>query len=110
MERLGGPAPINVDVRVQPAGKGISVSREPIYVHALNGHTPIVWNIATSGYTFASNGIEIVNGGTEFDCSRKSDVVFICFDHYTKPATYKYWIRLEGSPATPALDPTVVNN
>ena len=68
-----------------------------------------IWVAQEKGF-FASNGIEIVNGGTEFDCSRKSDVVFICFDHYTKPATYKYWIRLEGSPATPALDPTVVNN
>jgi hypothetical protein len=114
IEQIAGPAPINVDVTVEADAKGVGVSREPIYVHARNGHTPIVWNVATSGYKFATNGIEIVNGGTEFDCSRKNDVVFTCIDHYAgPPATYKYWVRLEGGSGAqppPALDPTVVNN
>jgi len=99
---------IDVVVTVEPSNKGAGVNREPIYVHARNGNTPIVWTIASAGYRFASTGgIEIINGGSEFSCSRKSDVVFICFDRYSMPGTYKYLLRLDG---VPALDPTIVNN
>ena len=93
------------------SAKGIAVSMEPIYVDTKD--TRIIWNLATSGYEFAANGIEVINGGSEFDCSRQSGVVFICIDHYTRPAKYKYVIRVNGTggAANPAaLDPTIVND
>jgi hypothetical protein len=108
-----GSQQIDVNVMVQPGGRGIGVDREPIYVHERNGDVPIVWNVATSGYEFTANGIEIINGGSEFNCSKKGPVVFVCIDRYTKPGTYKYVIRLQGSGSAatpPTLDPTVVNN
>lgn len=80
-------------------------------VQVSRGNSPnITWQMMTPGYTFPSNGIVIVNGGTEFDCRVEANGRrFMCHDKHTRSGKYKYTVNVSGSPAVPPLDPFIEN-
>ena len=75
---------------------------------------PIQWKItnpAAEGWRFQTNGIEIANAGAEFDHPNGGGgVVFTWNNNHTKPATYKYTVRVANNTANAEIDPWIANN
>src|SRR6266404_3458605 len=82
----------------------VSVDNDTVEVS--RGNSPnITWQMMNPGYTFASNGIVIANGGAEFDCHVEANGRrFTCHDKNTRSGKYKYTVNVSGSPAVPPLD------
>lgn len=93
-------------------GKHIIVHEEPLYFDPHEKDVKITWWLpAGSAYRFPKNGIEILNAAGEFEkChAEENGMRFSCMNLHKKPGTYKYTIRVEGSPPVKPLDPTIVN-
>jgi hypothetical protein len=107
--------PTDVQVTISTTGTTHSVSVAPDPVQIPPGvHGPIQWKItnpAAEGWKFQFQGIDIVNGGTEFDHPNGGGQrVFTWNNNHTKPGTYKYSVRVENDAAKAELDPTIMNN
>ncbi len=93
-------------------GKHIVVHQEPLYFDRGQKDVKVTWWLpANSRYRFPKDGIVVRNEDGEFEkChAEENGMRFACMNLHKKPGTYKYTIRVEGSPAVPPLDPTIVN-
>lgn len=85
------------------------IDQEPIIVRG-SGVT-IIWEIATKGYEFPSDGI-VFQDPRQFTCESKGRI-FQCVDTNTQRGQFKYTIRVRstGKEKDPRpLDPTVMND
>jgi len=70
----------------------------------------MLWHLATPGWTFTDNGIDIPNNGGEFDGKLKdSGTTFKWKNKHSKPGSYKYDINVTDGRQVCKRDPTVVN-
>lgn len=87
------------------------IDQEPIIVRGRN--VTIIWEIATPGYEFPSDGIVFHTGRDQFiNCAPKGRI-FQCLDRYTERGRFKYTIQVRptGKERAPEpLDPTVMND
>lgn len=93
--------------------KYIVVNQEPLYFPKGTQDVRITWQLPSdSKYTFPRDGIVIKDAGDEFaDCHPEPNGLrFSCLNKHSKPGTYKYTIKVEGSPAVPPLDPIILND
>ena len=94
-------------------GKYIVVVPDPLYFPKADQNFKITWQLpADSKYTFPRDGIVINDAGDEFpDCHQEQNGLrFACMNKHAKPGTYKYTIKVEGSPAVRPLDPVIMND
>jgi len=98
---------------VSVANGKIVVVPDPLSFGPGTQNVLITWQLpSSSGYTFPNDGIVISNPGDEIvNCHRvQNGLGFLCTNRHSKKGTYKYTIKVEGSPAVPPLDPVIVNN
>ena len=101
-----------VTVTVTGCGRNqYRVDREPLVVdRQYNG--PIHWDLATSGYSFAANGIDIKQGNdAEFDGKDHKPKKFKWNNKHSNYKTYKYDINLvrDGQTGVCTYDPSIMN-
>ena len=107
------PTIVNVTVNTVGSTHSLVVDPDPVRV-AAGDRGPIQWQItnpASEKWKFRRNGIEITNPGGEFDNPRGGGSrVFTWNNKHTKPATYKYSVRVEKDDVEVFVDPTIMNN
>lgn len=109
--RAAAVDPQNPNVTVVD-GKSIVVDQEPLVFNKSMTNVVITWRLPRDGaYTFPKDGIAIQNAGDEFaNCHPQANgYAFSCVNVHAKAGTYKYAIKVTGTPAVPPLDPTIVN-
>lgn len=100
----GDPRPTTVDV----VNGHVVVDQEPIIVNTRGAS--IIWRVPNfSSLQFPQNAVTFANAPEgEFNCTVSGNgKQVVCVDRNSKPARYKYTIRLQGFDP---LDPSVVNN
>ena len=111
VERIANVDPQSPGVSVVD-GKHIVVDQEPLYFSRGMKDVMITWRLpAGSAYRFPRDGITIRDAGGEFtNCHPEHNGLrFSCLNVHAMPGTYKYTIKVVGTPAVPELDPTIVN-
>ena len=107
--------PTIVDVTISSVGTthSVTVVPDPVTIPA-GVHGPIQWRItnpASEGWKFQSQGIDIVNPGTEFDHPNGGGArVFTWNNNHTKAGQYKYAVKVANDAVHAELDPTIMNN
>jgi hypothetical protein len=130
---LGACGPIKSDSDLERLGLGPQVCNAPanhcrpvtVYndtivpiadVHVTSPNNQIFWEITTSGYVFASNGIEFKHPTDvprdEFTCNPIGTKVFHCVDRNTKRGRYDYKVTITttNGARTLVLDPSIFND
>jgi hypothetical protein len=106
------PDPLSPQVFVVD-GRGVAVNQEPIYIAPDRKDVRIVWSLPRgSNYTFPSDGIFVVEGRGEFNCSLGEDKQqFACQFANSRPGKFKYNIKvLDGGKPLKPLDPSIVSD
>ena len=99
----------NITVSID-ANNNVSVNPDP--AHAGNGrNVPFNWTIATNGWTFTANGIDIPAGGNQFSGGHPSaqGKQFHWVDKNDVAGTYKYNVNVTNNSVNASLDPTIQN-
>jgi hypothetical protein len=105
---LGGRANLHAPI-VSVVNGQITVDQPTLHIPS-GDTTPIVWVVTADQYTFAEQGIVFPEDATDFECHRVPDVHHVtCTNKHTRKATYKYTIKLDGTPPVLPLDPWVDN-
>ena len=98
-------------VMVSVSGNVVSVDVSNLRMAGKGHNAPIEWEMATSGWSFPSNGIVIKGNDGQFtqlqtyDQGRK----FKCNDKNDDGKTYKYDVNVTNGQTTLTLDPTIEN-
>lgn len=100
--------------QVSVVGGKIVVDQDTIRFEKEKQDIKITWHLPKdSKYIFPSDGIVIKDPGDEFpDCKvepNEKGLKFSCMNKHKKSGTYKYTIKVDGSPAVPPLDPIIAN-
>jgi hypothetical protein len=87
----------------------IQVTPDPIVV--AKGARPVMrWTLATPGWSFTDNGIDILKHGGEFDGKAKESGTAFKWNNKNKlPGKYKYDVNVTDGKQACRLDPTIVN-
>jgi len=105
----GGNCTVDVTVGANCA---ITVSPDPLDVPQPRGAKSITWNIVTSGYVFADNGIAFKSSNSEFEDPEVQGNRFKWKNKHTGVGRYEYAVnvvRTDPSPATCSKDPVIRN-
>ena len=103
-------ADCDVGVYVVPDGVACKIVVDPaLLIVRSKGESRIRFELMTSGYQFAHDGIVFPDAGDEFQCSHGPRQVN-CRNRHSKSEGYKYNVKVTGPCYTPTLDPYVMND
>ena len=99
----------NISVTIDSNNR-ISVSPDPVPVGG-GRNVPLNWTIATNGWTFTANGIDIPAGGGQFSGGHPSAQgrQFHWVDKNDLTGTYKYNVNVTKNGVNASEDPTIQN-